>query len=153
MQSGESDSNWGNGNDVPSRVRSRESDANLVDRMQFGLLPLKTASNMIPSVLSNWSPLVKVVNLVLRAICVPARDEPHHTKQPWKAPVLCGLWLVNTSAPGQRSLHSSEVARGVTQWMQKHSNVELHNANVAATPTQTKIKKIVGLIKFNCYHA
>ena len=36
---------------------------NLLDLMQFGLLPLNTASHVIPSVLSNWSAPVKTVSV------------------------------------------------------------------------------------------
>ena len=39
--------------DDPSRVRIQESNANLVDRMQFAKLPLNAASQVTPSVLSN----------------------------------------------------------------------------------------------------
>ena len=41
------------GNGGPSCVRIQESNANLVDRMLFGLLLSNTASHVIPSVLSN----------------------------------------------------------------------------------------------------
>ena len=37
-------------NDNPSRVRIQESNANLVDRIQFAQLPLNAAGHVIPSV-------------------------------------------------------------------------------------------------------
>ena len=40
-------------NDDPSHVRIQESNANLLDGMQFAQLPLNTASHVIPSVLTT----------------------------------------------------------------------------------------------------
>ena len=53
-------------NDDPSRVRIQESIANLVDRMQFALLPLNAAGHMIPSVLSNCFWRVKTCGYLTR---------------------------------------------------------------------------------------
>ena len=48
-------SNWkpAAGNDSSSHVRIQELHSNRVDGMQFGWLPLKAASHLTPSVLSN----------------------------------------------------------------------------------------------------
>ena len=45
-------------NGDPSRVRIQESNANLVDRMQFAYLQLNTASHVILSVLSDCHTLL-----------------------------------------------------------------------------------------------
>ena len=46
--------------DSPSRVRIEELNANLVDRMQIGLLPLNAASYVIPSVFSDLTAIVEI---------------------------------------------------------------------------------------------
>ena len=46
-------SNFQVANDSPSRVRFQESNANLLDRIQFGWLLMNAASHVILSVLLN----------------------------------------------------------------------------------------------------